>query len=112
MRQQDTYIPGGDAKYWGLAAYLNHQFNDQYRVSFRMEDLRDETGLATAVAGTPMGTDNVREATLTLGYAPTKNFELRGEVRGDRADKGIFLDSNGTPYQSMVTTAVQGVYKF
>ncbi len=113
VRQQDAYIPGGDAKYWGLAGYLNYQINDQYRVSFRAEDLRDETGLATALAGTPMGADNVREATLTLGYAPVKNFELRGELREDRADQGIFLGTNGSSLaQSMTTVAVQGVYKF
>jgi hypothetical protein len=54
----------------------------------------------------------VREATLTLGYAPVKDFELRAELRGDRASQGIFASSNGTLYQSMVTYGLQGIYKF
>ena len=102
----------GTEVYWGLAAYLNYQINDQYRVSFRAEQLKDESGVAVAAPGTLPGPNTVREATLTLGYAPVKDFELRAELRGDRAGQGIFASSNGTLYQSMVTYGLQGIYKF
>lgn len=105
----------GTETYWGIAAYLNHQFNDQYRVSLRAEQLRDEQGVAVAYSGsalTPAGANTVREVTVTLGYAPIKNFELRTELRADRADNPIFGTSNGSVTQNMVTYGVQGIYKF
>jgi hypothetical protein len=110
--QDNVYGVSGAAKYWGLAAYLNHQFNDKYRVSIRAERFVDESGAAVAVAGTPPGANTVKELTLTVGYAPTKNFELRGEARVDNADKGIFAASDGTPNQTLGTLAIQGIYKF
>ncbi|NDU90939.1 MAG: hypothetical protein G3I08_13880, partial [Ferrovum sp.] len=62
--------------------------------------------------GVLVGPNTVREATLTLGYAPVKSFELRGEIREDRADKGLFAESNGILSQSMTTYGLQGIYKF
>ena len=104
----------GTETYWGVAAYLNHQFNDRYRVSLRAEQLRDEQGVAIAFSGggTPLGPNTVREVTLTLGYAPVKNVEIRTELRGDRADNPIFGTSNGSLTQNMLTYGVQGIYKF
>ncbi|HQT81479.1 MAG: hypothetical protein B7Z60_04250 [Ferrovum sp. 37-45-19] len=104
----------GTETYWGIAAYLNHQFNDQYRVSLRAEQLRDEQGVAIAYSGggTPLGANTVREVTVTLGYAPIKNFELRTELRADRADNPIFGTSNGSLTQNMLTYGMQGIYKF
>ncbi len=102
----------GTETYWGLAAYLNYQMSEQYRMSLRAEELKDDSGIAVATTGTPPGGNTLKEITLTLGYAPVKNFELRGEVRADHADKGVFLDSNMIPQTSMVTVGVQGIYKF
>lgn len=102
----------GTEMYWGWAGYLNYQFNDQYRVSFRAEQLHDLSGVAVAAPGTSPGANTVREATLTLGYAPVKDIELRAEVRGDRADKGVFAASTGVLYQNMTTYGLQAIYKF
>ncbi|NDU92449.1 MAG: outer membrane beta-barrel protein [Ferrovum sp.] len=102
----------GTEMYWGWAGYLNYQIDDQYRVSFRAEQLHDLSGVAVAAPGTAPGSNTVREATLTLGYAPVKDFELRAELRGDSADKGVFAASNGILYQNMVTYGLQGIYKF
>ncbi len=109
---QENVFGLGTEKYWGLAAYLNYQINDKYRVSLRAEELKDDSGIAVANAGTPPGANTLKEMTLTLGYAPVKNFELRGEVRADHADKAVFLDSALVPQTSMVTVGVQGIYKF
>ena len=102
----------GTEMYWGWAGYLNYQINDQYRVSFRGEQLHDLSGVAVAAPGTAPGANTVREATLTLGYAPVKDIELRAEVRGDSAYKGVFAASSGMLYQNMVTYGLQGIYKF
>ncbi|MBW8072324.1 MAG: outer membrane beta-barrel protein [Ferrovum sp.] len=108
----------GTETYWGVAGYLNYQINEQYRVSFRAEEVRDNSGAALATGidtggyGVLVGPNTVREATLTLGYAPVKAFELRGEIREDRADKGLFAESNGILSQSMTTYGLQGIYKF
>jgi hypothetical protein len=102
----------GTEIYWGWAGYLNYQFNEQYRVSFRAEQLHDLSGVAVAAFGTAPGANTVREATLTFGYAPVKDIELRAEVRGDNSDKGIFAASNGVLMQNMVTYGLQGIYKF
>ncbi len=110
----------GTETYWGVAGYLNYQFNEQYRVSLRGEQVHDNTGAAFADGsggpagqyGVLVGPNTVREATLTFGYAPFKAFELRAEVREDRADKGLFAESNGILSQSMTTYGLQGIYKF
>ncbi|NDU85802.1 MAG: outer membrane beta-barrel protein [Ferrovum sp.] len=112
----------GTETYWGFAGYLNYQINDQYRVSLRGEQVHDSTGAAFAdgtggplgagTYGVLVGPNTVREATLTLGYAPVKAFELRAELREDRADKGLFAESNGLMSQTMTTYGLQGIYKF
>src|SRR5487761_2691704 len=94
---QENVFGLGTEKYWGLAAYLNYQMSEKYRVSLRAEELKDDSGIAVATTGTPPGANTLKEATFTLGYAPVKSFELRGEVRSDHADKAVFLDSNLIP---------------
>jgi hypothetical protein len=98
----------------GLAFYVNYGFSDSFRVSLRTEylDYR-ELGHAT-------------EGTLTVGYSPVKNFEIRGEVRYDSLSAGLtnsgFSYIRALPNDAAETPAVladnntefaiQGVYKF
>ncbi|MBU6468044.1 MAG: outer membrane beta-barrel protein [Betaproteobacteria bacterium] len=100
-------VPGvnGKATYSGFAGYLNYQISDFYRVSFRAEEVRDDSGLATG-ATTP-GANNVREFTLTAGYAPVKNVEIRAEGRYDHSDLAVYSGGN-----NMTTFGLQGIYKF
>lgn len=108
-------VPGvtGKATYSGLAGYLNYQINEIYRVSLRAETLRDNSGWATNpnsgayVGGVSPGANNLREATLTFGYAPVKNTEIRVEGRYDHSDLPVYNNNN-----SMSTLGVQGIYKF
>ncbi|HQT81477.1 MAG: hypothetical protein B7Z60_04260 [Ferrovum sp. 37-45-19] len=108
-------VPGvsGKASYAGVASYLNYQFNDQYRVSLRAEQLRDNSGWATDpnsgayVGGVAPGANNVREATITFGYAPFKTTEIRVEERYDHSDLPVYSNSS-----NMNTFGVQGIYKF
>ena len=39
------------------------------------------------------------------------NFELRGEVRNDRADQAVYTDGSNMS-KSLLTYAIQGIYKF
>ncbi len=108
---------GTTEKYKGLAGYLNYQINEQYRLSFRAEALKDDSGAALGTTPTAAG-NTVKEMTLTVGYAPMKNVELRGELREDTANKPLFYSSDSamTPATmtatSMTTLGVQAIYKF
>jgi hypothetical protein len=48
-----------------------------------------------------------------VGYAPDASFELRGEIRSDKADKKVFTPvSVGDMTDSATTIALEGLYKF
>jgi hypothetical protein len=46
-----------------------------------------------------------------VAWLAADNFELRGEVRADRADQAVYTD--GANFSKTLTTvALQGLYKF
>jgi Putative beta-barrel porin-2, OmpL-like. bbp2 len=95
------------AKWQGLAGYANYQINDQWRISMRCEYFDDRDGYRTGVA------QKWKEATLTVGYTPIKNLELRGEIRGDRSNVPAFIDSNNvTASNNQRSVGLQAIYKF
>jgi hypothetical protein len=104
-------IPGADSvKYQGIAGYVNYAFTDQFRISVRGEVLDDKDGFLT-------GTDQkIKEATVTLGYAPVKSFELRLEARKDKSGDPLFTKLHpafeGDAADKQTEFAVQGVYSF
>ncbi len=108
----DALGAGQDAKWQGVAGYVNYAINDQWRVSVRAEYLNDKDGFLT-------GSDQkLKEGTITFGYSPVKSFELRLEGRVDKADNDIFFKTRdainaATPdAKSLTGFAIQGVYKF
>ena len=95
------------AKWDGWAGYVNYQITDDWRVSLRGEYFNDHDGYRTGLV------QKWKEATLTVGYTPIKNLELRAEIRGDRSDKPAFIDSNNiTASKSQNSFGLQAVYKF
>ncbi len=104
-KQDHGKANGGDAKWDGLAGYANFKFSDMWRVSLRTEKLKDKDAFATGTVQT------LKENTLTVGYAPASNFELRGEFRADKSDKNTFIKSGNTT-DKQHTLALEGVYKF
>lgn len=98
---------GGEAKYQGIAGYVNWSITDQFRVSLRGEVLDDKDGFLS-------GTDQkIKEATLTFGYMPATNFELRLEGRYDKSGDPIFLKTDlATVEDKSTELAVQGLFKF
>ncbi len=96
----------GSAKWSGVAGYVNYQINDPWRVSFRAEAFNDTDGYRTGVV------QKWKEATLTVGYAPAKNVELRGEVRKDTSDKASFAYNDGINRKSQNSVGLEAIYKF
>ncbi len=99
----------------GFAAYANYAINDNLRTSVRFEYL------ATHGPDDFVHPSHIVEGTATIGYSPVKNFEIRGELRYDKAqeDNAIFVralnsESEDGPIfaNNNFEFAVQGVYKF
>jgi hypothetical protein len=97
----------GDAKWTGLAGYVNYTINDTWHVSLRGEYLDDKDGYRTGTV------QKWKEVTATLGYAPTKSTELRLEARFDKSDVEAFSKDNGADSAKDVNSiGVQALYKF
>lgn len=95
------------AKWSGIAGYVNYQIVDNWRVSLRGEYFGDSDGYRTGVA------QKWKEATLTLGYTPIKNLELRGEVRRDQSDVPSFINSDiSSASKNQRSIALEAIYKF
>jgi Putative beta-barrel porin-2, OmpL-like. bbp2 len=98
----------------GFAAYVNYGISDSMRVSLRGE-YADYVGAGHALEGT-----------LTFGYTPVKNFEVRAEFRYDKLSAGFinalpeaaYVRALGTDEEPNTLAnnnsefALQGVYKF
>ena len=105
--QDKAAFDGGKAKWQGLAAYLNYQFNDQWRLSLRGEYFDDKDGYRTGVA------QKWKEGTVTLAYLPAKAWEVRAEFRADKSDKDAFLKSDGvSATDTQRSFGLEVLYKF
>lgn len=95
---QQKFVDDSSASWHAAALYVNYAINDQWRVSVRGEYLDDMDGFVTGAEQT------LKEGTITVGYSPVKNFELRAEVRYDKS-------GSNTPifYKTRPTTDVNGV---
>jgi Putative beta-barrel porin-2, OmpL-like. bbp2 len=99
--------PAGKATWQGLAGYVNYAINDQWKLSLRGEYFDDKDAARTGIA------QKWKEVTLTAAYLPTKNWELRGELRKDTSDKDAFVDSNGADLKSNQNSfGIEALYKF
>jgi hypothetical protein len=99
------------AKWDGIAAYVNYKINDLWRLSFRAESFNDKDGYRTGV-NNDAGGQKWKENTLTLAYLPTKNVELRGEVRADSSNVSSFNYPDGTTKKSQNSFGLEAIYKF
>ena len=100
--------PAGSAKYNGLAGYFTYNLNREWRVAARAEMFDDKNGFHFA-PGAPFTNSDTKynELTATLAYMPSSSVELRGEVRGDRANNAVFSTA-----KTLQTFGLQGIYKF
>lgn len=108
--QTKATLPSGniaEAVWQGIAGYANYKFNDRWRTSVRGEIFSDRNGYRTGIV------QAWKELTLTLGYAPIKQMELRLETRHDFSNVNAFLNNAGrgtSNYQQ--SYALEGFYKF
>ena len=111
-----------DADWTALIGYINYAFTDQWHMSLRGEVFDDKDGfrlgltdLVPTIAG-PTSTGELsaksKEYTLTVGYAPSANFEVRGEVRQDRTDKQALVTTSDGTTDKATTLALEAYYKF
>lgn len=108
------------ADWWGVAGYLNYQFNPKWRVSLRGEYFDDKDGYLTEGAfvdsESPLyapGEEDITEVTLTFGWDPTSHVEFRIEGRYDDPDG---VKPAGGPSVNVFSKSEQGwleaLYKF
>ena len=105
------------AKYSGAAFYVTYAFIPKLKGTVRVETFTDKDGLRFAL---PSDTSDPNaspakkfmEGTVTVAYLPSDAFELRAEVRQDQADNKAFVDSKGSFSKTLMTMALQGLYKF
>jgi hypothetical protein len=110
-------VGGSKAKYSGVAGYVTYMFMPKLRGVLRVESFDDKNGFHFAPAtgvGSPFATGQTKykEATATVSYLMSDSFEARAEVRRDQATNSVFVDSNGAVSKSLMTGAIQGLYKF
>ena len=95
----------------GFAGYANYAISDAFRVSVRGEYL------------SYLNAGHAIEGTVTLGYTPVKNFEVRAELRYDKLSDGLvnagafYVRANPGDVDEVDANnnsefALQGVYKF
>jgi hypothetical protein len=95
-------------KYNGVAGYGSYLFTPKLRGAVRVERFDDKDGARfVTAAGTKYA-----EVTVTGAYLAADSFELRGEVRRDQANSAVFTNFDGTASKTLMTIALQGLYKF
>ncbi len=95
-------------KYDGAALYFTMMLDPKWRGVVRGEYFNDKNGFHFATAQAT----KYYEGTLCVSYLPTSSFEARTEVRMDKASNSVFIDSDGSTSKSMMSFALQGIYKF
>jgi hypothetical protein len=100
------------AKYSGYAGYLTMTPSSKWRAVLRLESFDDHDGFHFGTALLPTPQTKYTEGTVTLAFLPSDSFELRGEVRTDKADQAVFRDYQGSTSKTLSTLAFQGLYKF
>src|SRR3989475_1100627 len=107
---QDIPAGGGattSSKYTGLAGYGSYMFAPHLGGVARVRQVDDKDGLHFGVAGT-----KYRELTATRAYLASDTFEAPAELRQDKATNAAFREFDGTFSKTLMTIAVQGLYKF
>lgn len=115
--KQENAIGGtDDAKWVAYIGYVNYAFTDEWHISVRGElfDDKDDAKIGLVDLNTLEESKKTKEITVTLGYAPSANVEIRGEVRQDKADKDAFVKSlsSGSVTDKQTVVALEAYYKF
>jgi len=116
VQQKDAIFDsnGSTAKatYSGLAGYVSYVFMPKLKGTVRVESFDDKDAFKFGMPAATTSGSKYKEYTLTLAYLPADSFELRGELRQDRANQQVFTGDNGSFSKNLTTFAVQALYKF
>ena len=113
-RQDASSVTRG-GEWDGVAGYVNYRISPRWRVSLRGEQFDDRNGF---MLGAPQ---KVEEGTVTFGFDPVADFELRIEGRYDTSNHPTFTytrvnAATGSPLTTysdhQSEFALQGVYQF
>src|SRR5712691_372358 len=110
-------VGGKTAKYNGAALYVIYMFMPKLRGVLRAESFDDKNGFhfgggLPAALGLATSDTKYREVTATVSFLASDSFEARAEVRRDQATNTVFTDSTGALSKTMMSVALQGLYKF
>lgn len=108
--EQKDAVASGTAKWSGWAAYANYAFTDKWRGSLRLEQFDDKNCFRTTCAPTA-SSQQLDSLTLTVGYAPAKNVDLRAEFRQDGSDSDVFTEG-GSAKDNQTFFGLEAIYKF
>lgn len=95
------------AKYSGQAFYVTYMIAPKMRAAGRLESFKDDDGFRFGTANT-----KYKEFTITGAYLPNASVELRAELRRDNADNAVFVETGGAASKTLMTYALQALYKF
>ncbi|MFO1009603.1 MAG: porin [Planctomycetota bacterium] len=77
---------GGDASWYGAAAYARYRFSETFALAFRAETFTDADGARTGVDQT------LRSFTVTPEWRAGEHVLLRGDLRTDGSSDDVFED--------------------
>src|SRR5262245_38420045 len=114
VSQDKALANGGKAKYSGYAGYFTMQPSPKWRAVLRLESFDDHDGIHFGAGKAVLTNPQVKytEGTITLAFIPADSFELRGELRTDKADQSVFATYKGDASKTLSTAALQALYKF
>ncbi|HKW38349.1 MAG TPA: outer membrane beta-barrel protein [Burkholderiales bacterium] len=110
--QDKALAGGGKAKYSGYAGYLSYLVTPKFRGTLRLEQFDDHDGFHFNTTGLATPQVKYTEGTVTLAYLPADSFELRAEVREDKANQAVFIGYDGSASKTQMTLGLQALYKF
>ena len=107
VNQENADGAGAKAKYKGVAGYVTYMFTPMLRGVVRVESFDDKDGLHFGTVDT-----KYKEVTVTGSYLASDSFEARAEVRRDQATNAVFTEYAGAMSKTLMSVALQGIYKF
>ena len=109
--QEDYFVPGVDAEWYGVNQYLFYTINDCWKAGARLEWFRDDDGVRVPTSLGNNFAGNYYEFTVGANWSPNCNLIVRPEVRWDWFD-GVgnpFLDETA---DDMLSAAIDVIFLY
>ena len=106
---------GTDAKWWGVAGIIRHDYNKWFSINLRGEFFNDEDATRASSAATliPGQGQELWEITLTPEIRINQNMVVRMEYRHDQSNRNAFFDSGaGKTQDTQDTIALNALFYY